>query len=321
MATYYYSSLFKKDDVRITQGYKGVNHKGLDLSRGVVRQPLYLPNKAVEGYVWKILPGYSYGGKYYDKSPIIYIKHKDGSGSRYIHSYPEDVKVKVGQTIKAGDQICCTGNSGYSGGDHIHFEWLKKWDDINSHTDPTPFIINDKITLHRVGTKLITSQVMNIRDASGNDIGDAQANAVCEIKAVDTYHSGYQWYIVDFADKKGVYIADTKFNSTTTLPVTNLDGSKEIIKVDTTQLENTIKELEAKVSDLLTKLRSKDDEITNLIVLHNENTEELEGYEECKLERDRYESDYELAVDELNKIRRNRFLWLAEFLEKLVPKK
>jgi len=144
MATYYYTSLFKKEDVRITSKFS-TEHKGLDLSRGVVETPIYFPNKAVEGTVWKILKGYTVNGKYYDNAPIIYIKHKDGSGSRYIHSYPKNVKVTVGMKVKPGQQICCTGNSGYSFGDHIHFEWLKKWDDLNSRIDPTPFVINDKV--------------------------------------------------------------------------------------------------------------------------------------------------------------------------------
>ena len=138
-----YTSLFKKDDVRITQAFSST-HKGLDLSRGVVEQPIYLPNKAITGYVWKILPSYSTGGVFYDNAPIVYIKHKDGSGSRYIHSYPRNVKVKVGDTVVAGQQICCTGNSGHSHGDHLHFEWLSKWDDLNTRVDPAPYVMNDQ---------------------------------------------------------------------------------------------------------------------------------------------------------------------------------
>jgi FtsZ-binding cell division protein ZapB len=141
-----YTSLFKKDDVRITQAFSST-HKGLDLSRGVVEQPIYLPNKAVSGTVWKILPSYSTGGVNYPNAPIIYVRHKDGSGSRYIHSYPKNVKVKVGDTVVAGQQICCTGNSGHSFGDHLHFEWLTKWDDLNSRVNPAPFVINDAVSV------------------------------------------------------------------------------------------------------------------------------------------------------------------------------
>lgn len=143
-----YTSLFKRDDVRITTVFSLSTHKGLDLSRGVVEQPIYLPNKAISGYVWKILPSYSTGGVFYPDSPIIYVKHQDGSGSRYIHSYPRNVKVKVGDTVVAGQQICCTGNSGHSHGDHLHFEWLSKWDDLNTRIDPAPYVMNDQVVVN-----------------------------------------------------------------------------------------------------------------------------------------------------------------------------
>lgn len=140
-----YTSLFKQSDVRVTQVFKGAEHKGLDLSRGIVRQPIYFPNKGVEGYVWKILIGYTAHGTFYKDAPIVYIKHKDGSGSRYIHSAKEDVKVVVGQTVKPGDRICSTGSSGYTTGDHLHFEWLSKWDDLNTRIDPAPYVVNDLV--------------------------------------------------------------------------------------------------------------------------------------------------------------------------------
>ena len=137
----YYSSLFKKGDVRITQKYSS-SHRGLDLSRGVVRSPVYFPNKAISGEVVSIISEYDYLGVHYKNAPIILIKHKDGSGSRYIHSYPEDVKVKVGDKVVAGQQICCTGNTGHSFGDHLHFEWLSNWNDLRTRVDPYNFIIN-----------------------------------------------------------------------------------------------------------------------------------------------------------------------------------
>ena len=163
-----YTSLFKKDDVRITTPFSS-SHKGLDLSRGVVEQPIYLPNRAISGTVWKILPGYTKNGVEYKDAPIIYIKHKDGSGSRYIHSYPKNVKVKVGDTVVAGQQICCTGNSGHSHGDHLHFEWLTKWDDLNTRVDPAPYVINDKtaVTIQPTnGTPIKLIEQPSIRELS-----------------------------------------------------------------------------------------------------------------------------------------------------------
>lgn len=178
-----YTSLFKKDDVRVTQAFSST-HKGLDLSRGVVEQPIYLPNKAISGYVWKILPGYTSGGIYYADAPIIYVKHPNGSGSRYIHSYPRNVKVKVGDNIVAGQQICSTGNSGHSFGDHLHFEWLTKWDDLNTRVDPAPYVINDSGDVFQMGDRIEFTGIQNIRSGAGDKFPSARQTMVGELATI-----------------------------------------------------------------------------------------------------------------------------------------
>ena len=52
----------------------------------------------------------------------IYINHEDGSQTRYAHL--SKVLVKVGQTVKQGEKIALSGNTGVSTGPHIHFEIL-----------------------------------------------------------------------------------------------------------------------------------------------------------------------------------------------------
>jgi hypothetical protein len=196
------TSLFKQN-VNVTQTYKGNTHKGIDLSTGKVEQPVYLPKKAVEGYVHKILAGYTYNGKYYRDSPIIYIKHKDGSGSRYIHSYPRNVKVKVGDTIKAGTQVCATGNSGYSFGDHLHFEWLKKWDDLTSHTDPIPYITSEDSDMLKIGNKIEFTGVQNMRKGSGTSFPITGSTAIGMLSIIEDgprVADGYTWYDLNNGD-------------------------------------------------------------------------------------------------------------------------
>ena len=234
-----YTSLFKKDDVRITTPFSS-SHKGIDLSRGVVRQPIYLPNKAVSGTVWKILPSYSTGGVYYPDSPIIYIKHADGSGSRYIHSYPKDVKVKVGDTVVAGQQICCTGNSGHSFGDHLHFEWLTKWDDLNTRVDPAPYVVNDKPSSFKVGDTVIVTDVQNIRKGSGTSFeitGETKIGDVYTIEYGPRVADGYTWW--DF--KNADWVADMgKFKIyTPPTPPAPVDPTIELQRqIETLKTEN-----------------------------------------------------------------------------------
>jgi len=144
MATKYYSSLFKQPDVKITQKFKGIGtHGGIDVSRGIIRQPLYLPNKVKTATVYKKYTSYTAYGTKYTNALILWLKHDDGTGSRYIHGYPEDCKLNVGDTIKAGDYVCKTGNTGHSSGDHLHYEWLTDYRNLDTRIDPEPYIIND----------------------------------------------------------------------------------------------------------------------------------------------------------------------------------
>ncbi len=49
----------------------------------------------------------------------VTLKHPDGYDISYLHMWPKDVMVKVGDDITAGQQIGLTGNSGPSGGCHL----------------------------------------------------------------------------------------------------------------------------------------------------------------------------------------------------------
>lgn len=301
------TSLFKQN-VRVTQAYKGVDHKGLDLSTGVAEQPVYLPIRAVEGYVWKILSGYSYGGKYYANSPIIYIKHKDGSGSRYIHSYTKNVKVKVGDTVKAGQEICSTGNSGYSKGDHVHFEWLTKWDDLKSHTDPLPYLISEEVQMYNLGDIVSFSDVQNVRKGSGTNfevISQTKVGQIATIKDGPRVANGYSWFDMEFENGSSGWVADVGKFDVATGSVVPPEQSEWEKKYNEAMADNLRLKIELGASEGREVLLRE--EIKNLkIVIEEQDTtigickDDLADMsiacEFIREERDRYEAD-KLALE------------------------
>lgn len=59
----------------------------------------------------------------------VYIRHPDGKETRYGHC--SKVLVKSGQSVKQGEKIALSGNTGVSTGPHLHFEILVGGSQVN----------------------------------------------------------------------------------------------------------------------------------------------------------------------------------------------
>lgn len=59
--------------------------------------------------------------KYGGRANYVRILHDDGTMGLYAHLKPEGVLVRVGQRVRAGQEIGLSGNTGFTTGPHLHF--------------------------------------------------------------------------------------------------------------------------------------------------------------------------------------------------------
>ena len=100
---------------------KEYEHKGIDIAVNI-GTPVYA---VADGTV---ILAQDVADKNYGKN--IILEHADSYTSQYAKL--SEILVQEGQTVKAGEQIALSGNTGVSTGPHLHFELLKN----GEHQDP-----------------------------------------------------------------------------------------------------------------------------------------------------------------------------------------
>lgn len=202
--------------IKVIQGYNGkYSHKGnfaLDF-RMKKGSNIYA---AREGIVYKTVEEFKKGGpkkKYLSKGNYIIIKHKDGTYAAYWHLMYEGVLVEAGDTIKKGQLIGLSGNTGYSSWPHLHFD-VYYYNDGNQITIPTKFITSKGVKQLKVyhsytkpanETKSIVQIPKNF-DKLEYHFQDASVPP--------EYHRSYSWIITEgkvqyILDSYGTILKDT----------------------------------------------------------------------------------------------------------------
>lgn len=145
--------------ITITQPFKGVKtHSGIDFGWNSK-----YPNAdgqqivaAEDGTVVKAVDGY---GNTWGKLPKIYgnyviIDHGDKEYTVYGH-LAKGLSVKRGQKVKKGDVLGRMGNSGYSKGQHLHFELRKGANNHDRAVNALPYLrIEDRSIIVSPNTML-----------------------------------------------------------------------------------------------------------------------------------------------------------------------
>lgn len=106
---------------RFTSGFGkrwGRMHKGVDWACSVGTAVKASCGGTVVSAGWS--NGYGY---------CITIRHPDGKQTRYAHL--SKILVSSGKSVKQGDKIALSGNTGRSTGPHIHFEILVNGSQVN----------------------------------------------------------------------------------------------------------------------------------------------------------------------------------------------
>jgi hypothetical protein len=69
----------------------------------------------------------------------VYIEHDDGTVAFYAHLRQNGVRVQVGDRIESGQLIALNGNSGDTGGPHLHFGVYRTWPVQEGNDVPVSF--------------------------------------------------------------------------------------------------------------------------------------------------------------------------------------
>lgn len=199
------SRLLYNGDYQITQKYKKLTHKGIDIVK--YKSKTCEIKAHTDGQVVMIQTGQknnknakgnaSYGN-------FVKMKHKDGYYTLYAHL--KDVYVKKGDKLKQGDFVGYMGNTGRSFGAHLHFEVRNTKD---NRIDPTIYLTEDLPITNKKYIEIEAKSGVWCRKGVGFKYKKYKVipyKTICELLKKDAGTSnGYKWDKIVYENEK-VYV-------------------------------------------------------------------------------------------------------------------
>jgi murein DD-endopeptidase MepM/ murein hydrolase activator NlpD len=110
----------------VSQSYNGeFSHHGDSRYAVDFEMPEGTPIVAArEGTVVSLRADSTVGGpsrKYEDDANYVVVQHADGTFAEYLHLQPNGIRVREGEQVRRGQLLGLSGNTGFSGGPHLHF--------------------------------------------------------------------------------------------------------------------------------------------------------------------------------------------------------
>jgi murein DD-endopeptidase MepM/ murein hydrolase activator NlpD len=111
---------------RVIQGHDGgFSHTGENRFAIDFGMPEGTPVLAARrGLVVLVRDGFDIGAPdpaYKKRANLVFVRHSDGTIGEYLHLLRGGIKVRTGDTVRAGQLLALSGNSGYTRGPHLHF--------------------------------------------------------------------------------------------------------------------------------------------------------------------------------------------------------
>ena len=115
----------KGKQYRVEQGYNGVfSHRGENSLDFNMKQGTPV-RAAREGLVIAVVQRFSescWSDACRDKANYVLVYHSDGTIGDYSHLQYNGARVVIGDTVRKGQLIALSGNTGYTRGPHLHFD-------------------------------------------------------------------------------------------------------------------------------------------------------------------------------------------------------